>query len=76
MSTSRESGPLGEDVSEAIVGVSTDYTGDLSDSARLIQSIGVDIGEQTTIGRSETAVESDIMSNLSMKFGVKIKHQT
>ncbi|MDO9522006.1 MAG: DUF481 domain-containing protein [Pseudohongiella sp.] len=76
MRTSRESGPLGEDFSEAIVRLSTDYTWDLSDNARFIQSLGVDIGEETTIARSETAVESDIMSNLSMKFGVKVKHQT
>lgn len=76
MRTSRESGPLGEDFREAIVRLSTDYTWDLSDNARFIQSLGVDIGEQTTIARSETAVESDIMSNLSMKFGVKVKHQT
>lgn len=76
MRTSRESGPLGEDFSEAIVRLSTDYTWDLSDNARFIQSLGVDIGEETTIGRSETAIESDIMSNLSMKFGIKVKHQT
>jgi putative salt-induced outer membrane protein len=76
MRTSRESGPLGEDFSEAIVRLSTDYTWDLSDNARFIQALGVDIGEESTIARSETAVESDIMSNLSMKFGVKVKHQT
>lgn len=76
MRTSRESGPQGESFSEAIVRLSTDYTWDLSDNARFIQSLGVDIGEETTIARSETAVESDIMSNLSMKFGVKVKHQT
>lgn len=76
MRTSRESGALGEDFSEAIVRLSTDYTWDLSENARFIQSVGVDIGEETTIARSETAVESDIMSNLSMKFGVKVKHQT
>jgi putative salt-induced outer membrane protein len=76
MRTSRESGPSGEDFSEGIVRLSTDYTWDLSDNARFIQALGVDIGEESTIARSETAVESDIMSNLSMKFGVKVKHQT
>lgn len=76
MRTSRESGPLGEDFSEAIVRLSTDYTWDVSENARFIQSLGVDVGEETTIARSETAIESDIMSNLSMKLGVKVKHQT
>lgn len=76
MRTSRQSGPLGDDFNEAIVRLSTDYTWDLSDNARFIQSLGVDAGEETTIARSETAIESDIMSNLSMKLGVKVKHQT
>lgn len=76
MRSSQESGPLGDEFTEAIVRVATDYTWDLSENARFIQSLGVDFGEETTIARSETAIESDIMSNLSMKFGVKVKHQT
>lgn len=74
--SSRQSGPLGEDFTEAMIRVSTDYTWELSENARFIQSLSVDAGEETTIGRSETAIESDIMSNLSMKFAIKVKHQT
>ncbi len=76
MRRSVESGPTGDEFSEAIVRLSTDYRWSLSDNARFIQTLSVDAGEETTIGRSETAIESDIMSNLSMKLAVKVKHQT
>jgi len=73
---SEESGPLGRSFSEAIVRLSTDYQWQLSESARFIQSLSVDAGEETSIARSETAIETDIMENLSMKFGIRVKHQT
>lgn len=76
MRRSVESGPAGDEFSEAIVRLSTDYRWSLSDNARFIQTLSVDAGEETTIGRSETAIESDIMSNLSMKLAIKVKHQT
>jgi len=76
MRRSVESGAAGDSFNEAIVRLSTDYRWDLSSNARFIQTLAVDAGEETTIGRSETAIESDIMENLSMKFAVKVKHQT
>ena len=76
MRRSVEDGPGGETFDEAIVRLSSDYRWSLSDNARFIQVLSVDAGEETTIARSETAIESDIMSNLSMKFAVKVKHQT
>lgn len=33
-----------------------------------------DAGEETNIARSETVIESDIMENLSMQFGIRLKH--
>ncbi|MDP2284822.1 MAG: DUF481 domain-containing protein [Pseudohongiella sp.] len=73
---SKESGPAGDSFSEAILRLSTDYQWQLSENARFIQALSVDAGEETSIARSETAVESDIMENLSMKFAIKVKHQT
>jgi len=73
---SQESGPAGQSFSEAIVRLATDYQWQLSETARFIQSLSVDAGEETSIARSETAIESDIMANLSLKFGVRLKHQT
>jgi putative salt-induced outer membrane protein len=58
---SKESGPAGDSFSEAILRLSTDYQWQLSENARFIQALSVDAGEETSIARSETAVESDIM---------------
>jgi len=65
-----------DDFSEAIVRVSSDYSWDVSDSARLIQILSVEAGERSSIGRSESSIETDIMENLSMKFTINVKHQT
>lgn len=73
---SKESGPVGQSFSEAIVRLSTDYQWQLSENARFIQSLSIDAGDETSIARSETAIESDIMANMSLKFGIRVKHQT
>lgn len=76
MRSSRGSENGDDDFDEGIVRLAADYSWDLSDTARFIQTIGVDAGERSTISRSETSIESDIVSNLSMKFTVKVRHQT
>lgn len=65
-----------DDFEEGILRLATEYSWDVSDNARFIQNLSVEAGDRSTIGRSETAIESDIMENLSMKFGVKVRHQT
>jgi putative salt-induced outer membrane protein len=76
MRVSRGSDSDEGDFEEAIIRLSADYSWDLSDNARFLQTLSADVGERTTIARSETAVESDILSNLSMKFAINVKHQT
>src|SRR5690554_2427211 len=76
MHSSRGSENDDDDFDEGLVRLAADYSWDLSDTARFIQTIGVDAGERSTISRSETSIESDIVSNLSMKFTVKVRHQT
>lgn len=73
---SRATDETEDDFEEAIVRLSTDYSWDISDSARFIQTLGLDAGERSSIGRSESSIETDIMENLSMKFTVNVKHQT
>jgi putative salt-induced outer membrane protein len=65
-----------DDFEEAILRLSGDYSWDISDSARFIQTLSVDAGERSSIGRSESSIETDIMENLSMKFTINVKHQT
>lgn len=65
-----------DDFEETIIRLSSDYSWDISDSARFIQVVSAEAGERSSIGRSESAIETDIMENLSMKFTVNVKHQT
>ena len=65
-----------EDFSEGIIRLSTGYSWDISDNALFIQNFSLEAGESSNISRSETSIQSDIMKNLSMKFTVKLKHQS
>jgi len=62
--------------SEAILRLGTELRWDVSENALFIQTLSVESGSKSTIGRSESSIQSDIMDNLSMKFSIKLKHQT
>lgn len=61
---------------EAILRVSTNYTWDFNDNVRFIQELSSDAGDSATITRSESAVESDVMDNLSLRFSLRLRHQS
>lgn len=61
---------------EAIIRIAGEYEWNLSESASLIQKLSTENGKETSIYRSETAIESEIMENLALRFSVKVKHQT
>ncbi len=65
-----------EDTSEAIIRVATELRWNVSENAMFIQTLSVEGGQESSIGRSESSIQSDIMENLSMKFTIKMKHQT
>lgn len=64
------------DFQEAIARLAADFSWSISESARFIQTVSVEAGERSTISRSESAIETDIMANLSMKFTVKVRNQS
>lgn len=61
---------------EAIARLAANYNWNLSESADFIQDFAVEAGSDSSIYRSETGIQTAIMENLSMKFSVKVKHQT
>lgn len=61
---------------EAIVRVEGNYLWNLSERAEFTQDVSVESGSDSNIMRSETAIQTDILENLSMKFSIKVKHQT
>ncbi|MEX2468947.1 MAG: DUF481 domain-containing protein [Pseudohongiellaceae bacterium] len=62
--------------SEPILRLATEYLWTLSESAEFGQDISVETGSDSNIYRSLTSIETDIMENLSLRFSLKIKHQT
>lgn len=74
--STQSSEPETDDFVEGIIRLATDYSWDISNSARFNQTVSLEAGEESSIGRSESSIETDIMENLSMKFTVNVKHQT
>jgi len=66
----------GDTTSEAILRLGSELRWNVSQNALFIQTLSVESGSASTIGRSESSIQSDIMDNLSMKFSIKLKHQT
>ena len=65
-----------ETESEAIARLSANYNWNVSESADFLQTFSVEAGSVSDIYRSETGIQTDILENLSLKFSVKVKHQT
>lgn len=65
-----------DDFEEAILRVATEYQWNISDNAMFTQTLSVEAGDESSIGRSESAIQSDISNSMSMKFSIKLKHQS
>ena len=66
----------GDADTEGLVRLSANYLWNLSESADFIQDFSVYAGSNSSIYRTETGIQTDILENLSLKFTVKVKHQT
>ena len=62
--------------SVTIARLAANYSWNVSESADFIQDFSVEAGSDSSIYRSETGIQTDILENLSLKFSVKVKHQT
>ena len=60
----------------AIARLAANYLWNVSESADFIQDFSIEAGSDSKIYRSETGIQTDILENLSLKFSVKVKHQT
>jgi putative salt-induced outer membrane protein len=65
-----------ETQSVAIARLAAIYNWNVSESADFIQDFSIETGSDSSIYRSETGIQTDIRENLSLKFSVKVKHQT
>ncbi len=62
--------------SEPIARVEGNYIWNLSETADLTQDFSFEPGSDSTVVRTETAIQTTIVENLALKFSIKAKHQT
>ena len=72
----RRSVRMDKSSNEAIGRVEGNYVWNLSPSASFTQDFSLDSGSDSSIFRLESGLQSQIMDNLSLRFSIKIKHQT
>lgn len=65
-----------EDFDEAIVRLAADYQWSISPTATFGQLLSTESGNETSIFRSESSIETQILDNLSLRFSFNVKHQT
>lgn len=66
----------GETLNGLVVRAAVNYEWRISDSARFTQTISSEFGDENTKSRAESALSATISGNLSMKFSVKLDHNT
>ena len=72
----RSSRSQAEDFDEVIGRLAADYAWAISPTASLGQRLSTESGNETSIFRSESSIETRILDNLSLRFSIGIKHQT
>ncbi len=65
-----------DDFDEPILRLAGDYSWNVSNTAIFSQELSREYGSDSTIYRSESSIETQILENLSLRFSLKIKHQT
>ena len=66
----------GESTTEALLRLAGHLTWDISENARFTQALGFEIGEELTTTRSESALETIVVGDLTMKLAVAVKHNS
>ncbi|HBW85105.1 MAG: hypothetical protein CMD92_05125 [Gammaproteobacteria bacterium] len=64
------------DFDEAMFRLAGEYEWDLSESAQFEQTMSLETGLETSIIRSESSIEAQILDNLALRFSIFAKHQT
>lgn len=65
-----------EDFDEAIIRLAVDYDWNISESATFNQQLSTESGNETSIYRSESSIETQILENLLLRLSFNVKHQT
>jgi putative salt-induced outer membrane protein len=66
----------GSDFDEPIMRLAGEYEWRISNSATLSQELAMEYGTDSNIYRSDTGITTQIIENLSLRFSIRLKHQT
>jgi len=66
----------GSDFDEPILRFAADYDWDISTTATFNQQLSSESGTDSNIYRLESSIQTQILENMSLRFSVKLKHQT
>lgn len=66
----------GSDFDEPILRLASEYEWVLSNSATFSQDLAIEYGTDSNIYRSDTGITTQILENLSLRFSLRLKHQT
>ena len=65
-----------EDFGEAMLRLAADFNWNVSESAAFTQAFSTEAGQETSIFRARSGIETQIVENLLLRFSVDLKHQT
>lgn len=65
-----------EDFEEAIIRFAADYDWNISETTTFNQQLSTESGNETSIFRSESSIETQILENLLLRISFNVKHQT
>ncbi|MEZ5489349.1 MAG: DUF481 domain-containing protein [Gammaproteobacteria bacterium] len=65
-----------ENLNEFMIRAAADYEWGISETASFYQDLAFEFGQDTSIYRSESGIETEVMENISMRFSINIRHQT
>lgn len=66
----------GSDFDEPILRLAGEYEWILSNSATFSQELAMEYGTDSNIYRSDTGITTQVLENLSLRFSLRLKHQT
>lgn len=72
----RRSSTLDQNFDEAMLRLAADFNWNLSESAAFLQEFSTEAGQETSIFRARSSIETRIVENLLLRFSINLKHQT
>ncbi|MCB1672287.1 MAG: DUF481 domain-containing protein [Gammaproteobacteria bacterium] len=63
-------------LSELILRAAAEYEWGISETANFYQNLALEFGQDSSIYRSESGIETEVMENISLRFSINIRHQT